>query len=90
MLTANQLRQAASQARRDIAHIETDVLLTYLLEMFVERGLTNDLAFKAGTMLRKMVFGPQGRLSTDLDFTQRSDRDFDDIILELLEALEHE
>jgi hypothetical protein len=57
MLTANQLRQAARQVRRDITHIETDVLLTYLLEMFVERGLTNDLAFKGGTMLRKMVFG---------------------------------
>ena len=70
-----------------MTHIETDALLTFLLEMFVEYGLMNDLAFKGGTMLRKMVFGQQGRLSTDLDFTRRSERDLDDIILDLLALL---
>lgn len=38
-------------------------------------------------MLRKMVFGPRGRLSTDLDFTRRSDIDVDDLMLMMLEAL---
>jgi predicted nucleotidyltransferase component of viral defense system len=27
------------------------------------------VGFKGGTMLRKMVLGPRGRLSTDLDVT---------------------
>ena len=90
MLSLSQLRQAAGQAKRDIHHIEIDVLLTFLLQMFSENGLMNDLAFKGGTMLRKMVFGPQGRLSTDLDFTLRSDRDFDDIMFDLLELLDEE
>jgi Nucleotidyl transferase AbiEii toxin, Type IV TA system len=38
-------------------------------------------------MLRKMVFGPRGRLSTDLDFTKRSDIHLDDLTLMLLDAL---
>lgn len=45
------------------------------------------LAFKGGTMLRKMVFGPRGRLSTDLDFTRRTDLTLDDLMLTLLDAL---
>ena len=35
-----------------------------------------------------MVFGPRGRLSTDLDFTCRSDICLDDLTLRLLETLE--
>jgi hypothetical protein len=37
-------------------------------------------------MLRKMVFGPRGRLSTDLDFTLCSEIGRDDLVLNLLEA----
>jgi predicted nucleotidyltransferase component of viral defense system len=67
MLTTNQLRQiAARTAARDIGNIEIDVVLTYLLQLFYEKGLTAILAFKGGTMLRKMVFGARGRLSTDI------------------------
>ncbi|MDE5455618.1 hypothetical protein GWE18_22810 [Bradyrhizobium sp. CSA112] len=33
-----------------------------------EAGLIGHLVFKGGTMLRKMIFGQAGRLSTDLDF----------------------
>jgi predicted nucleotidyltransferase component of viral defense system len=61
--------------------------LTYLLQLFTEKGLMEHLAFKGGTMLRKMVFGPRGRLSTDLDFTRRSDIHIDDLTLKLLDAL---
>jgi hypothetical protein len=39
-------------------------------------------------MLRKMVFGPHGRLSTDLDFTCRSDIANDDLTMKILEVLE--
>lgn len=88
MLTIAQLRQAAAQSgARDIAFVEIDVMLTHLLQLFHERNLTTHVAFKGGTYLRKMVFGPRGRLSTDLDFTCRSDISPDDLSLALMEAL---
>jgi len=88
MLTTQQLRQSAALSGvRDIGIIEIDVLLTHLLQLFHEHGLTEHLAFKGGTFLRKMIFGPRGRLSTDLDFTCRSDITLDDLTLRLLETL---
>jgi predicted nucleotidyltransferase component of viral defense system len=88
MLSANQLRQiAARSGARDIANVEIDVLLTHLLQLFHDRGLMPYLAFKGGTMLRKMVFGPRGRLSTDLDFTCRTDVPLDDLVVMMLDAL---
>jgi predicted nucleotidyltransferase component of viral defense system len=88
MLTTQQLRQAAAlSGARDITHIEIDVVLTHLLQLFQEKGLTEHLAFKGGTFLRKMIFGPRGRLSTDLDFTCRTGISLDDLMLELLDAL---
>lgn len=88
MLTTNQLRQiAAREAARDLTNVEIEVLLTYILQLFHERGLTEHLAFKGGTMLRKIVFGPRGRLSTDLDFTRRSDISLDDLTIMMLDAL---
>jgi predicted nucleotidyltransferase component of viral defense system len=88
MLTTAQLRQAASRSgARDIGVIEIDVMLTHLLQLFQERGLTEHLAFKGGTFLRKMIFGRRGRLSTDLDFTCRTVISLDDLTLALLEAL---
>jgi len=87
MLTANQLRQVASRSgARDIGNVEIDVILTYLLQLFAEKGITAHVAFKGGTMLRKMVFGPRGRLSTDLDFTCRTDIGVDDLMLMMLDA----
>jgi predicted nucleotidyltransferase component of viral defense system len=75
MLTANQLRQVAGRTgARDIGNVEIDVILTYLLQLFVEKDITAHLAFKGGTMLRKMVFGPRGRLSTLALFRSRDDR----------------
>lgn len=89
MLTANQLRQVAARSgARDIADVEIDVILTHLLQLFHDRGLMEHLAFKGGTMLRKMVFGPRGRLSTDLDFTRRTTISLDDLMLMILEALD--
>src|SRR5258708_24818802 len=89
MLTANQLPQSATRSGvRDIANVEIDVILTYLLQLFHEKGLTEHLAFKGGTMLRKIVFGPRGRLSTDLDFTCRTDIHLDDLTVMVLDALE--
>jgi predicted nucleotidyltransferase component of viral defense system len=88
MLSANELRKVAARSgARDIGNVEIDVLLTYLLQLFIDHGIAEHLAFKGGTMLRKMVFGPRGRLSTDLDFTRRTDIDVDDLTLMMLEAL---
>ncbi len=89
MLTAQQLRQVAARSgARDIGNVEIDVILTHLLQLFHDRGLTEHLAFKGGTMLRKMIFGPRGRLSTDLDFTRRTDLPIDNLLLALLDALD--
>jgi predicted nucleotidyltransferase component of viral defense system len=89
VLTLQQLRQVAAQSgARDIANVEIDVVLTFLLQLFAEKGLMDHLAFKGGTMLRKMIFGKRGRLSTDLDFTKRSDITIDDLTMMLLEALQ--
>ena len=80
MLTTAQLRQVAARSgARDIANVEIDVILTYLLQLLHERNVLAHLAFKAGTMLQKLVFGPRGRLSTDLDFTARTDISVDDL-----------
>ncbi len=89
MLTANQLRQVAGRSgARDIGIVEIDAILTYLLQLFADKGITAHVAFKGGTMLRKMVFGPRGRLSTDLDFTCRTDTSVDDLMLMMLEAVD--
>jgi len=88
MLTTLELRNVAKQSgARDIAFVEIDILLTHILQLFHEKGILEHLAFKGGTMLRKMVFGPRGRLSTDLDFTKRSDIDGDDLLLEIASVL---
>lgn len=88
MLSTQELRNIAQRSgARDIVNVEIDVLLTHILQLFQERGLLNHLAFKGGTMLRKMVFGPRGRLSTDLDFTRRSDINGDDLLLKIATLL---
>jgi Nucleotidyl transferase AbiEii toxin, Type IV TA system len=88
VLTTEQIRKiAARSGARDIGLVETDVILTYLLQLFHETGILEHVAFKGGTMLRKMVFGPRGRLSTDLDFTRRTQINDDDLMLMLLDAL---
>lgn len=88
MLSVNDLRKVAARSgARDIGNVEIDVILTYLLQLFTEKGITDHVAFKGGTLLRKMVFGPRGRLSTDLDFTLRSDISVDDLMLMMLDAL---
>lgn len=87
MLTNAQINQVARiSGARDIEKVETDILLTMLLQLFHERGLLEHLAFKGGTMLRKMIFGQNGRLSTDLDFTCFSDISKDEMSMMIAEA----
>jgi predicted nucleotidyltransferase component of viral defense system len=88
VLTLNDLRKVAARSgARDIGNVEIDVILTHLLQLFTDAGITEHVAFKGGTMLRKMVFGPRGRLSTDLDFTRRTDIEVDDLMMLMLDAL---
>ena len=73
MITTSELRRIATRSgARQIRNVEIDIILTLLLQLFHERGLLDHLAFKGGTMQRKTVFGPRGRLSTDLDSTLHS------------------
>ena len=88
MLTTEQIRRIAQQSgARDIEKVETDIILTCLLQLFYEKSITKHIAFKGGTMLRKMIFGPRGRYSTDLDFTRRTDISDEGIMELMLDAL---
>jgi predicted nucleotidyltransferase component of viral defense system len=88
MLTVEEIRRIAQQSgARDISKVETDIILTYLLQVFHEKGITEHVAFKGGTMLRKMIFGPRGRYSTDLDFTRRTDITDEGVMELMLDAL---
>lgn len=75
---------------RRVDYVEIDILLTHLLQRLDEVGLMEKLVFKGGTMLRKMVFGAGGRLSTDLDFVVRSldATASDDLALEIAAAFQ--
>src|SRR3981081_2645160 len=84
MQIAQSLRSLGGSAyrkRRDRRHPDVP------LQLLFDKGITEHLAFKGGTMLRKMVFGPRGRLSTDLDFTHRTDIHIDDLMLLMLDVL---
>ena len=58
MLTIAQIRRIAHHSgARDIDKVETDVILTFLLQLFHEHGITEHIAFKGGTMLRNSKWG---------------------------------
>lgn len=87
MLTLTQLqRYSAESGLRDMMIAEKEVILTYLLQLLAERGVLEQLAFKGGTCLRKMVIGSQGRFSTDLDFTSLQEHDHEAIILDMMDS----
>jgi hypothetical protein len=47
MLTVEQIRRIAQQSgARDISKVETDIVLTYLLHLLHEKGITEHVAFK--------------------------------------------
>jgi len=89
------VRQYASQCgvADDIA--DREIVLTYVLHFLTERGHGERIAFKGGTALRKLVFGPGGRFSVDLDFIaldQRMPRPedafFDDLAKQSFEGID--
>ena len=90
MLTKPQLaRFVHSSGLNDPGFAENEVVLTYLLQLLVERGFIERVVFKGGTCIRKMLLGNRGRFSTDLDFTARTEvSDPDGEILALAEVFE--
>ena len=59
MLTKREIEKFSNISRiRDIEIVENEVVLTYLLQLFNERGILKKIAFKGGTCLRKMDFAP--------------------------------
>jgi predicted nucleotidyltransferase component of viral defense system len=88
MLTQPQVQRYSTESGlRDIMIAEKEVVLTFLLQLLSERGILDRLAFKGGTCLRKMFMDSQGRFSTDLDFTGIEEHDHEEIILDMMAAL---
>lgn len=89
MLTKREVERFSNISRIHAVEIaESEIVLTYLLQLLNERGILENLAFKGGTCLRKMHFGSKGRFSTDLDFTDFSNVDYEDIVLEMMGVFE--
>jgi predicted nucleotidyltransferase component of viral defense system len=87
MLTQKEVQMFANQVGvKNLGFCEIEVILTHMLELIGELGLTQKLAFKGGTVLRKMFFGVNGRISTDLDFTSADDTAPQDLFSELQAA----
>jgi predicted nucleotidyltransferase component of viral defense system len=77
--------KAVNQLSQQSDYVRTDILLTLMLQRIHEVGLMERLVFKGGTMLRKMLFGKTGRLSTDLDFSVRSiSLSPDDLVVDIM------
>lgn len=61
MLTLPEVRRYSTQSGlRDMMIAEKEIVLTFLLQLFSERGILDQLAFKGGTCLRKMFIGVHG------------------------------
>jgi predicted nucleotidyltransferase component of viral defense system len=56
----------------DLHIAQQEVVLLYALNALATNGITERLVFKGGTYVRMMVTGDAGRLSEDLDFTNRT------------------
>jgi len=87
MLTQPQLQRFAHESGiRNLEIVEKEVVLTYFLQLLSERGFLADMAFKGGTCIRKTWLGPNGRFSTDVDFTAtRQEKSADECVLQLAE-----
>ncbi len=87
MLTQPQLQRFAHESGiKNLEIVEKEVVLTYFLQLLSERGFLADMAFKGGTCIRKTWLGPNGRFSTDVDFTaMRPEKSAADCVLQLAE-----
>ena len=77
----------AADAGVDLDIAEREIVLTYVLRLFLDRGILHHLAFKGGTAIRKLYLGNQGRFSLDLDFTAVDEIGPEDLVLEIVSLL---
>lgn len=77
----------AADAGVDLDIAEREIVLTYVLRILADSGLLDQLAFKGGTAIRKLLLGRLGRFSLDLDFTATSDIEPEFFVLELASCL---
>lgn len=71
MITLNEIRREAARLELDMPVVERDYAISWVLKaLYAESKLSEWLAFKGGTALRKAYF-PHYRFSADLDFTLR-------------------
>lgn len=68
MISLDEIQQVAGEANADIAVIEKDYVLSWVLKGIFESSVADSLVFKGGTALRKVYFKDY-RFSEDLDFT---------------------
>ncbi len=68
MISLAEIRREAAKLGVDVAIIEKDYVLSWVLRGVCTSPLTNSLVFKGGTALRKVYFSDY-RFSEDLDFT---------------------
>lgn len=86
MISDAQLRLYIHQTRAEREIALQEVVLTYVLAALYQQPFSTRLAFKGGTALRKLLFGPEGRFSVDLDFLGEDISDDD--VLEIGSFLE--
>lgn len=89
MIPRNVANRFADVMGVDLHIAQQEVVLLYCLNALAEAGTLQRLIFKGGTYLRLMVTGDAGRLSEDLDFTNRSLPDDPCAILEGAFATAH-
>ena len=89
MLTQPQVqRYSAQSGLRDIMIAEKEIILTYVLQLFSEKGHLGGVSVQGGTCLRNMHLGSQARFSTDLDFSATKEHDPEELILEMMAAFQ--
>jgi predicted nucleotidyltransferase component of viral defense system len=72
VIPRNEANRFADVMGVDLHIAQQEVVLLYALNALSDAGVLDRLVFKGGTYLRLMVTGDAGRLSEDLDFTNRS------------------
>ncbi len=90
MITADQVRTRAREAKLPAGVVEKDYALTWLLNGLYAKDsrLRNGFVLKGGTAIRKVYFPETWRFSEDLDFTVVTGKEGDAIREGLLQAFD--
>lgn len=78
MISLDEFKREAAGTGVDVAVIEKDYVLSWILKGIFESSLAANLVFKGGTALRKVYFKDY-RFSEDLDFTISKSIDINDL-----------